>query len=123
LAYEAFIQRLKRLDGALRVTAGGGGRRAPNAPRRRRPFATAVWLARKTCEPHVLMNALGLLAITQGMLARWLWGEAAMLVGCGYVGAMGLLAPTLAVFTVSRSLAKETAERELVAWYRPPHGR
>ncbi len=120
--YKAFIKRLKRLDGELRVIGGGGGRPGPPAPLPRRPLAAAAWLARKACETHVMMNLLGLLALLQWILSRWLLGDADLLIGRTYLTAMGILAPLLAAITIWRCLSNETAELEFAAWYQPPEG-
>jgi hypothetical protein len=117
--YKAFIKRLKRLDGELRVIGGSGSRPAPPAAMPRRPVAAALWLARKACETHVIMNLLTGIAILQGLLALRLTGDAALLTGSAYLATMALLAPLLAGVTVWRSLSSESAEREFAAWYHP----
>jgi hypothetical protein len=115
--YKAFIKRLKRLRGELRVIGGSGGRPSPPASLPARPLAAAAWLIRKACEPHVIMNLLGLIALTQ-----WLLGDAGLLTGRTYLAAMGTLSPLLAALTIGRALRNETAEREFAAWFQPPLG-
>jgi phosphatidylglycerophosphate synthase len=113
--YKAFIKRLKRLDGELRVIGGGGGRPAPPAELPRRPIAAATWLARKACETHVTMNVAGLLAVGQ-----WLLSDGRLLIGRAYLATMGCLALVLAAGTIWRLLRNEAAEREFAAWFQPP---
>jgi hypothetical protein len=115
--YKAFLKRLKRLEGELRVIGGGGGRPAPPPAVPRRPLAAAVWLARKTCETHVMMNVASLLALVQLLL-----GDSNLVVGQVYLATMGLVAPLLATATIGRSLHRESAEREFAAWFQPPPG-
>jgi hypothetical protein len=119
--YKAFIKRLKRLDGELRVIGGGGGRPGPPAPLPWRPTAAAAWLARKACETHVTMNVLGGIALMQWALTLWL-PQDALRIGCVYMSAMGALAPLAAAAAIWRSLSQQAAEREFAAWYRPAEG-
>lgn len=114
--YKAFIKRLKRVSGELQVIGGGGGRPSPamSIPRSRR---AAVWLAKKACEPHVVMNLLMLLGVTQ-----WLIGDRDLLLGRCYVSFMGFVAPSLAAAVVVRGVRQQAAELEFKAWYRLPPG-
>ena len=68
---KAFIQRLKRLEGELRVIGGGGAGR-----RLRRRFqlagcAARSWAARKSCEGHVIMNLLAVVAVASWLFPDW----------------------------------------------------
>ncbi len=120
--YKAFIKRLKRVDGQLRVIGGGGGRPGPPATMPRQPTAAAAWVARKTCETHVMMNLVGAAALLQGLLSCWLPAEACLLIGSSYLATMAAVAPLLAAVTIWRSLSQGAAEREFAAWYQPPEG-
>jgi hypothetical protein len=116
--YKSFIQRLKRLRGRLVVHGGAGDRPQPQPPIPRQPARLAAWTARKLCEAHVVMNLLTLVAA-----AQWLLGDAELLAGRSYLATMALVAPTVAAWTIARSVGGQSAEREFAAWYRVPPGR
>jgi hypothetical protein len=109
---KAFIQRLKRLEGELRVIGGGGGRPSPSPPIPIGWLRRVAWLARKSCEAHVTMNLLAGLA-----LATWPVPDL-QIVRNLYVAMMALLALPLATVQIMRNLRREAAEREFAAWYR-----
>jgi len=111
--YKAFIKRLKRLRGELRVRGGGGGRPEAQPPVPRLPWSLAAWTMRKACETHVIMNLLALLVVSQLLL-----GDTQLLAGRVYVGLMAPLALLVAVCTIARSQRNQSAEREFAAWYR-----
>jgi phosphatidylglycerophosphate synthase len=111
--YKAFIKRLKRLDGELRVIGGSGASPMPPTPMPRRLKALATWLARKACEPHVIMNTLTLVAVCQ-----WLAGDVALTAGRVYLASMAPLSIALAGALIWRSLRQQAAESEFAAWYR-----
>jgi len=113
--YKAFLQRLKRVRGELRVIGGGGGRPSPAPPPPRQPRKFAVWLARKACEPHVVMNLLTLLS-----LGQWLFEDRQLLAGSVYLSAMAATATIVAIGSIIKSLRHNSAEREFAAWYGPP---
>lgn len=116
--YKAFVQRLKVLRGELLVVGGGGGRPTPAAPPPLAPLPLFAWLARKSCEMHVIMNVL-----TLGAMLQWLvepsWRVAAA--QCWLV-AQAVLAVAVAVFTVARGVIREASEQEFAKWYRVPDG-
>jgi hypothetical protein len=115
--YKTFIQRLKRLRGCLLVEGGGGDRPQSQPPIPRQPGRLAAWIVRKLCETHVVMNLITLVAV-----AQWLLADGGLLVGKVYVGAMALLAPAVAAWTIARSVGSESAEHEFAAWYRAADG-
>jgi hypothetical protein len=115
--YKAFIERLKSLDGELRV-AGGGRHPAssiPTAPRG--ALRRTARLARKSCEIHVVMNAL-----TVASIAAWLIDDRALVVARVYLSCMAPVALMVALATVVRSLRAGECEREFARWYRPAAG-
>ena len=111
--YKAFVKRLKRLRGELRVRGGGGGRPVAQPPVPRQTLSLLAWMLRKACETHVIMNLLGLLAVGQLLL-----GDTQLLAGRVYLGATGPIALLVAVLTIARSQRNQSAEREFAAWYR-----
>ncbi|MEZ6069144.1 MAG: CDP-alcohol phosphatidyltransferase family protein [Pirellulales bacterium] len=115
--YKAFTQRLKRVRGELVVRGGGGAHPQATMPPPRSPLRLAVYAARKSCEVHVVMNVLALLAVVQVATA-----DAALRCGTVYVAAMCLVSVTLAGAVVARSVRREEAEHEFAAWYRAPEG-
>ena len=115
--YKAFVKRLKRLRGELRVRGGGGGRPEAQPPVPRRTLSLVAWMLRKACETHVIMNLLGLLAVGQLLL-----GDTQLLAGRVYLVAMGPIALLVAVWTIARSQRNQSAEREFAAWYRAGPG-
>ncbi len=120
--YKAFIKRLKRIDGELRVIGGGGSRPGPPTRLPRKPRSAVAWLARKACETHVMMNVAGAVALLQWLLCRWLPADACLLTGRTYLATMAILAPLLAAVTIWRGMSSQSAEREFAAWYQPPAG-
>ncbi len=115
--YKAFVRRLKRVRGELRVCGGGGARPAPQPPIPRTPLRLAAWTARKTCETHVIMNVLSLLALAQLALC-----DAQLLAGRVYLVIMALVGAATAAGTIVRSHRRQSAEQEFAAWYRVPPG-
>ncbi|MEX2121675.1 MAG: CDP-alcohol phosphatidyltransferase family protein [Pirellulales bacterium] len=115
--YKAFVQRLKRVRGQLEVIGGGGARPCAPPPIPRRPLALAAWLARKSCESHVIMNILTAIA-----LAQWLVADRALLIARAYLALTAPLACLVFALSLVRSLRRHTAEREFALWYRPPVG-
>lgn len=113
--YKAFIQRLKRVRGELRVIGGGGSRPSPASPPPRQLRARATWLARKACEAHVVMNTLALLAVGQ-----LLFKDRQLLTGSAYLALMAAISTILAAGALAKSQRQNSAEREFAAWYRPP---
>ena len=111
--YKTFIQRLKRVQGELRVIGGGGDHPEPPSKMPRRMVPLCVWLARKSCEPHVLLNLLSVLA-----LVMWLGDDWHLVVAQFFVPVLGLAAGIVATATLYRSVNGEQAEREFAAWYR-----
>lgn len=115
--YKAFVQRLKLVRGRLEVLGGGAARPQPQPPIPTPWRSRLVWLARKLCEPHVVMNLLTVAAAAQCML-----GDTALVVAQAYTLMMAVLAPALAVAVLLRSLRGEAAEQEFALWYRPGSG-
>lgn len=115
--YKAFVQRLKLVRGELRLVGGGGGRPTPCAPPPRRLVPLAAWVARKSCEGHVVLNVLTLLAA-----AEWLLADRSLLLARAYATGMAAVALAVAGGSLARSLAKQAAEAEFADWYRPPPG-
>ncbi|MBI3467118.1 MAG: phosphatidylglycerophosphate synthase [Planctomycetes bacterium] len=113
--YKAFIQRLKRVRGELRVLGGGGSRpSAAPSPPRKLPGLVA-WLARKSCEPHLVMNTLTLLSLGASLL-----DDRRLLAASVYLSFMAATSLTLAVGALVRSQRQSSVEREFALWYRPP---
>jgi CDP-alcohol phosphatidyltransferase-like enzyme len=111
---KAFIQRLKRLEGELRVIGGGGGRPAPAPPVPVGWLRRLAWLGRKACEAHVMMNLAAGLALMTWLVPGW-----QVLRGV-YVALMAILALSLALVQIARNLRRQAAESEFAAWYRAP---
>lgn len=109
--YKAFIARLKETPDELRVTSGGGANRAdPLLAPGFRLLRRVVWLARKLCEPHVVMNCLTGISIGQ-----WITGDAAY--RTLYVAAMAPLALMTAAAVITRGIRRGAAEQEFANWY------
>lgn len=125
---KAFFQRLKWLEGEHRVQGGGGGRPGPAVapPSMQNPWRLVAYLAQKLCEMHVVMNLLTALA-----LASLIFPATAQRGIALFVGLFALLAPSLALFRVARSVACDLPEREYAQWFSdpgsktitPPHSR
>ncbi|MBN1589252.1 MAG: CDP-alcohol phosphatidyltransferase family protein, partial [Pirellulales bacterium] len=115
--YKTFIQRLKRVRGTLVVHGGGGDRPEPQPGVPRHPLRLAAWSARKLCEMHVVMNLLGVLAVTS-----WLLGDTRLVLGRAYLALMATTALAVAIVSVVRSQHDQTAEHEFAAWFRPATG-
>lgn len=112
--YKSFIKRLKRHQGRLEVEGGGGERPAPQPPLPRRPDRLLAYLARKSCEAHVVMNSLTLLALCQ-----WFCAAYSLIPAKIYLAAMSPISLAVCIWTIGRSLRNKTAEREFAAWYHP----
>ena len=111
--YKAFIARLKETPDELRVVGGSGARKADQSeqsPSRYRRLQRLVWLARKLCEIHTVMNGLTLFAICQ-----WCIGDTR----CGqfYLATMAPVALFTAAATLARDIRRGAAEREFASWY------
>jgi len=114
---KAFIQRLKRLEGELRVVGGGGGRPAPAPPVPDGWMRRIVWLGRKACEAHVMMNLVAGLAVATWLIPGW------QILRSVYVGLMAPVALSLGIVQIVRNLRRQAAEREFAAWYQVPEGK
>lgn len=110
--YKAFFQRLKRESRVYRVDGGSGGRPAPPARFPGLRKRSIVWLAYKTCEPHIILIGLSVLALL-GLLAPALWLAAWK----ASLALMALLAPTLALARVARAARRGAVEQEFATWF------
>lgn len=115
--YKAFVQRLKRVVGELQVKGGGGARPTPASPAPRSAARLLPWIARKACEPHVVMNLLTLVAIAQ-LLA----GDQELWTAQAYVLAASIVALACAGAATVRSVRRGSAEREFAAWFQSADG-
>ena len=113
--YKAFIARLKETPDELRVVGGSGARKADEPEQSQSPSRSSrlrhlVWLARKLCEIHTVMNGLTLFAICQ-----WCIGDTR----CGqfYLATMAPVALFTAAATLARDIRRGAAEREFASWY------
>ena len=112
--YKAFVQRLKAASGSYRVDGGAGGRPSPPPPWPRRGLGLLTWPAYKACEGHVVLLGLtglaGLSLIDPDLwLLSYRWG----------VRVMAVLAPTLAVARIAKTVAAGAVEAEFARWFRP----
>ena len=115
--YKAFIKRLKRVRGELRVIGGGGGRPQPQPCVPRNPKRLIAWSARKACETHVMINLLLLIAVCQ-----WLFSDSRLLMAEGYLAAMVPLGVAVAFWSILRSQTHQSAEREFAEWFQVDPG-
>ena len=115
--YKAFIKRLKRLKGELKVVGGGGGRPQPQAPVPRQSRRLAAWTARKACETHVMINLILLIALCQ-----WAFLDTRLLTARGYLAIMAPLGIAVAGWSIFRSQMRQTAEREFAQWFQVAPG-
>jgi len=112
-AYKAFIQRLKRLDGELRVRGGGGGRPTAPKPAPGSFVPWGMWMLRKCCEMHVVMNLLSLVAV-----GSWLAGDSALFGPRCLVVILAAVSSVVAIGGLAVSQLRQDVEREFAAWYR-----
>jgi hypothetical protein len=112
--YKAIFQRLKTAEGAFLVTGGAGGRPAPPARWPRRGRGLITWPLYKICETHVILLALSGLGII-ALVDVNLWE----LIDRWCVRGMAILAPTLAVARVARTVATGGVEAEFSRWFTP----
>lgn len=110
--YKAFIERLKTAEGEFRVLGGAGGRPAPAPPVPSSPLRFAAYAARKSCEIHVLMNVLTLLAVVE-----WLLGDQNLFAVRVYLAAMAPISLLVALAGIVRSVHRGSCEREFAEWY------
>ncbi len=115
--YKAFMGRLKRLHGNLLVQGGGGARPSPTPPIPRNSLRFLAWLARKTCEIHVLINVLSMLA-----LGMWVVGDSNMWLARLWLTMVAPLSIFVAAATIVRSHHRGNAEHEFALWFVPPPG-
>ena len=115
--YKAFIKRLKRLKGELKVVGGGGGRPEPTSGMPRQPRRLAAWLARKACETHVTINLILLIALCQ-----WVLFDTRLLAAQLYLSIMAPLAIAVAGWSILRSQMRQTAEHEFAEWFQVAPG-
>ena len=111
---KALFQRLKRVQGELRVIGGGGGRPAPAVLPRPTVAQVAAWTVRKLLEWHVTIQLVTLVALT-GLMR----GDVALPAQC-VVGLLGPMALIVASTRLVRQLRRAAAEREFAAWFEPP---
>lgn len=111
--YKSFFQRLKSTERSFRVDGGSGGKPTPAALPPHRLCGLIVWAAYKACENHVVLiglSGLAGLALIEPTAweTGWKFGTASM----------ALVAPTLAVMRIARSIRRGTAEAEFSRWFR-----
>lgn len=76
--------------------------------------AAGRWIGRKTCEIHVVMNLLTVLAAVAWLAQVWPpmgW------VSKGYVVGMSVLAPVVALGSLWRSQRQQRCEKEFAQWF------
>jgi hypothetical protein len=113
--YKSFVQRLKRVQGEMRVVGGGGARPAPQPGIPRGPRKLFGWLLQKACEPHVVMNCVtGLSLIAIALPARH--GS----LGTMFVAGMAIANCLVAGARLTRSVCREEVETEFSRWFQPP---
>jgi hypothetical protein len=111
--YKAFFQRLKRDTHTFRVDGGAGERPAPPSPWPRHGIGVLTWPLYKACEPHTALlgiTLLGLVLACAPTLGFALWRDSVRL--------MAILAPTLAVARVARTILRDTVQTEFDRWFR-----
>jgi CDP-alcohol phosphatidyltransferase len=112
--YKAFFQRLKSVDGRFRVDGGGGGRPQPPPPWPRRGYGLLTWPAFKACEPHTVLLTLTVLAVVAIVDPNaWPWSWRVVVIG------WAVLAPTLGIARIARSIAQNQVEAEFSRWFQP----
>jgi F0F1-type ATP synthase membrane subunit c/vacuolar-type H+-ATPase subunit K len=115
--YKAFFQRLKSTTETYRVDGGGGGRPQPPSPWPRSGLSAFTWPAFKACEIHVVTMALAALAVLALVSPKsWILAWQAVVVS------LALLAPSLAIGRIARSVAQSSAESEFSRWFKPHEG-
>lgn len=115
--YKAFFQRLKREDGSFRVEGGAGDRPAPPAEWPRRGLGRFTWPVAKACEPHVVLMTLAALAVV-AVSSPALWTVMVR----GYVAAMAILAPALAIGRAGKAIVRDSPGMEFRRWFEPLDG-
>jgi hypothetical protein len=112
--YKAFFQRLKRERRSFRVDGESGGRPSPPAPWPRRGPGALTWILAKSCESHVVLITLTILAgLALVAPAAWL-----ILWRVG-VASMALVAPALAAARAARAIHRRSVENEFGLWFQP----
>jgi phosphatidylglycerophosphate synthase len=115
--YKAFIQRLKRVRGTLRVVGGAGYRPTAQPPIPRHPLRRAAWAARKACEAHVLMNLVTLVAV-----AQWALDDHMLTWARSYAVLATLLGLGVAVWTIAGAQREHDCEQEFARWFQVEPG-
>ncbi len=115
--YKAFIQRLKWVQGELRVRGAGGFAPAAATQRPRALWRLVRWLFAKACEPHVVMNL-----VTGASVATHLFDDTGLTLGRATATILAAVAVAVAAARLSRALRDESAEREFARWFQPPPG-
>lgn len=113
--YKAFIQRLKLVEGELRVVGGGGGRPLPASWPRPTLRGWAAWIVQKLGEMHViahLLTLVGTVGVLLPNIATWLVPAT--------MTTLAVPAVALAGYFTLRSTMRGDAEAEFAAWYRVP---
>lgn len=113
--YKAFVQRLKWVRGELRISGGGGGTPSESSVIPTSPRKAATWLLRKSCEIHVVMNLLSVVAVVAWCLADVNLYSFGVLVA--FLSSTSLL---VAIGSITTSLKQQASEQEFAAWYRVP---
>lgn len=112
--YKAFFQRLKSTQLTFQVAGGSGGRPSPAPPPPRPLSELAAWVLYKVCEGHVVLIGLtglaGIALVSSTSWERlWMFGTAAT----------ALIAPTLAILRIGRSIRRRAVESEFSRWFHP----
>ncbi|HVA48004.1 MAG TPA: hypothetical protein VNH11_16665 [Pirellulales bacterium] len=113
--YKAYIARLKQIEGPLLVQRRGADEVAAEHLRTswfQAGLRQAVYLARKLCEIHVVMNAVTAIAVAQCWIGQTLPSKV-------YLAIMSPLALVTAVAILVRDVRRQAAEQDYAAWFAP----
>ncbi len=113
--YKAFVQRLKWVCGELHVSGGGGSVPTQDTAIPTSTVKLFVWLLRKSCEIHIVMNLLSAVAVVAWCLADTRLNSVAATVALLCSAAL-----LVAIGSIMNSLKQQASEQEFAAWYRVP---
>jgi phosphatidylglycerophosphate synthase len=112
--YKAFFQRLKAAQSRFQVQGGSGGRPTPPIGWPRYGWGILTWPLAKSCEPHVVLVAISVLAVV-ALLPGGAWIGAWR----AYSGWLALVAPGLAVSRIARTVWRDVPAAEFQRWFQP----
>jgi CDP-alcohol phosphatidyltransferase len=110
--YKSFFKHVKASTHSYLIVGGAGGGPTPPLPWPASGLASISWPLYKSCEAHIILIVLGLLAVL-AVVSPSLW----ILLWKAFVISQAILAPTLALLRIAKAIQTRSTETSFRAWF------